>query len=299
MAQLTDDQKLAVIEYVKSVEEKKEERLFSVIKSWSAIIGVSAIAVLTGFASFLESRAIDAAQKEVDDIRQAGKIDDAILDAYRAISSARAKGDALEADALLNLERSKALLLQLQNNLEIAQGLNKQFTNAADVQAAVSSLNNAKNDFSKAIASDPTILKAVIGTSLVPKGAIAAFGEDITACPLGWNLYAPARGRFIIGAGVGDSKDMNGVDLTDHVVSATGGEERHKLSLEEMPSHRHQSELGTLAGDGVYGDGPGIPNSIHGVRRAYALSTYTSTEGGGTPFNTMPPFVALSYCIKE
>ena len=134
-------------------------------------------------------------------------------------------------------------------------------------------------------------------------GLIAAFDRDKTRpCPSGWRLFEPAGGRFIVGAGDNSFKDVNGIDLTDHSVGVVGGEEKHKLTGAEIPNHSHSvyqhagyhwpdipNEQKTQPNQGAHG----------GDTTTFVHGGTTGTWGGDLPHNTMPPFVALYYCIKE
>lgn len=99
------------------------------------------------------------------------------------------------------------------------------------------------------------------------------------------------RGLFIIGA----SNDYPNFD--------EGGEARHTLTIDEMPSHTHtnaphaHSESGALTTPGEIG--PGVPF-------AYATATLNTTgatsitidhTGAGEAHNNLPPYIALAYAI--
>ena len=100
------------------------------------------------------------------------------------------------------------------------------------------------------------------------------------------------RGRTIIGA-----NDMGGEQsdvLTIHQASAgdVGGEEMHKLTEEEMPSHSHdlpKQESSSCCGNGFY----------YRTNVNYAVEPYAVTEAGGDqPHNNMQPYMALNYMMK-
>ena len=126
-------------------------------------------------------------------------------------------------------------------------------------------------------------------------GLIAAFDRDKSRpCPSGWRLFEPAGGRFIVGVGDNSFKDVNGIDLTDHSVGVVGGEEKHKIMPTEMPKHAHDlMRVESKAGTGHFPEkGSMGGNDPH-------VTASTGNDGGDQPHNTMPPFVALYYCIKE
>lgn len=301
MPDLNDQQKLAIINYVKEIEEKKEARMWGLIKNWSAILGVSALAILAGFASYLESQARDAARSQIDDLAQAGKIKDAILEAYKAISAARASSESLQTEASSYRDKSKELLAEVNQSLGVAQDLKKQFKSAGDIQAAVNALNQAKQGIVMAIKADSTILGPIIANVGVPSGAIAAF--DLWGnCPKDWRQYDLAGGRFIVGAGNNENKDMNANDLSDYTPGAVGGEEEHILNQNEMPPHSHAvyQHAGYHWPD-ISEEAKSQPNqgAQDGDTTSYVHPGITSEVGGGQPHNTRPPYIALTYCIKQ
>jgi len=123
-----------------------------------------------------------------------------------------------------------------------------------------------------------------------PKNAVVAF--DASTCPDGWRTFDLAKGRVIVGVGRGNG-------LTGRILSDTGGEESHKLTEDEMPSHKHRTVEAGDTSNSSWGVGDGM-NGRHGVRwqNPHATSN-TAPIGGGKSHNNMPPFVVLLYCIKE
>lgn len=95
------------------------------------------------------------------------------------------------------------------------------------------------------------------------------------------------RGRTLVGAGLG-------AGLTNRVLGTTGGEERHTLTVGEMPSHTHK-EQGTNRLDVATGGGIHVQD----VDNATFAAITTAATGGGQPHNVMPPFMSLTYIIKS
>lgn len=123
---------------------------------------------------------------------------------------------------------------------------------------------------------------------IIPSGAVVAFDRR---CPdNGWDLFDRAGGRFVVGAGHHANKDTNGQQLEIYEKEfLNGGEEKHTLTVEEMPSHSH-SEQTHFVGAGRAGSGDG----------AYGTSTApTSPVGSSQPHNNMPPYIALFFCVKK
>lgn len=93
------------------------------------------------------------------------------------------------------------------------------------------------------------------------------------------------RGRVPVGVGQGSG-------LTDRLLAATGGEERHVLTLPEMPEHQHSywytDAVSTIDVD------IGADATVNGVSTS---SWNTGAAGGGQPHNNMPPFLVMQFII--
>jgi microcystin-dependent protein len=104
------------------------------------------------------------------------------------------------------------------------------------------------------------------------------------------------RGRVAVGEG-------HGADLTNRPLAATGGEETHTLSVDEMPQHSHSSNAigGSIGLITANGDNTAINTDNSAVEpnlwaALQALSIYNT--GGSQAHNNMQPFVALRFLIK-
>ena len=134
--------------------------------------------------------------------------------------------------------------------------------------------------------------------AVLPPNAIVAFANE-NGCPDGWKIYRPALSRVILGAYQTNIEHdvVANADLTPRVINGVGGEERHALSVAEMPAHFHEvyPHAGQIVGTGgrsagAGSDDPNPPSRTNGL---------TSSVGGGAPHNTMPPYLALFYCIRK
>ena len=125
-----------------------------------------------------------------------------------------------------------------------------------------------------------------------PTNAVIAF-DDATlqdTCPEGWSPFRAGRGRFIVGAGKGEN-------LSSRPARAVGGEEMHKLTIEEMSRHQHVTQLGSIK---VASD----PNSttqavVAGGNSPKPRNLGTNGMGASEPHNNMPPYIALYFCKKD
>lgn len=152
-------------------------------------------------------------------------------------------------------------------------------------------------------------------TANVPIGAILmwagqAVQQDLNlnptnGVPVGWaicdgtNGTPDLRSRFIVGAQ--GNNQLTGTNLTGYNAGDMGGEEFHQLTIEEMPSHNHTTQVGY--------DGRAIGPSSNGA--AKSSGNYGTSSTGGDPnnkdtngnpltlpHNNMPPFYALAYIMK-
>ncbi len=216
------------------------------------------------------------------------------------------RSDLLKSQVNENLRQSEQLSVSLSKSRAVTEEVGRQVDEIKKIYIAVNSLNSAKLDIVDAIKSDSNLLNRLAGNIVVPAGLIAAFdrSQSVGACPAGWRLFEQTKGRIIIGAGANTNKDVNGYDLTDYPAlrddasKAVGGEEKHKLTVAEMPSHDHANgsfnQLMKLSGGWTakFGD-DGVNEPTLNVSKPELKS------GGDQPHNIMPPFVALYYCIKE
>ena len=128
----------------------------------------------------------------------------------------------------------------------------------------------------------------------VPVGAVVAFDSE-EGCPVGWDLYDDAEGRFIVGVGRHSTHNEYGNEVPPMRVGDIGGENQTRLVIPNIPSHDHQ-----------------IPSRGSGSREEeWALQAtdqgeisdrhrrMTSITGEGAPFDIMPPFIALLLCQKQ
>jgi hypothetical protein len=120
----------------------------------------------------------------------------------------------------------------------------------------------------------------------LPVGTVAAF--QLNECPAaaGWEFFGAGAGRTIIGAGQGDR-------LTNRNLSEIGGEERHLLTVPEMPRHQFFLPIDNNPGDafGVVAAGQGGFTGDH--------ARPTNVVGEDVPHENMQPWIALQFCQKK
>jgi len=170
------------------------------------------------------------------------------------------------------------------------------------------------------------------------KGIIVAWSGQIADIPKGWgfcdgtkykaldgtDLQSPdLRSKFILGASKPNTSTNGGVSgwgpdgqpnypnmpLAPRKVGDQGGEENHRLTIAEIPPHRHAASKSCMGSDPA-GDWSTYTDlrSTHGwncsdrsgnqIWTNYGNDTTSLTSLGGGAHNTMPPFYALAYIIK-
>jgi microcystin-dependent protein len=99
------------------------------------------------------------------------------------------------------------------------------------------------------------------------------------------------RGRTLIGAG-------QGAGLSLRALWQQGGEENHRLTIDEMPSHNHHGFGEAYNNYWPFGQvGKNEKGSRGGVDEDNFFYN-TSSTGGSRPFNNMQPFHVVNYIIK-
>lgn len=101
-------------------------------------------------------------------------------------------------------------------------------------------------------------------------------------------------GRFILGASDVGSNPQIPEKISTNKVGVTGGEEKHKLSVEELPAHNHGFRNPMMANN------PGAAGGFAGGPFPFTYYNDTTVSGGlDQPHNNMPPFYTLIYIIKK
>lgn len=145
----------------------------------------------------------------------------------------------------------------------------------------------------------------------LPVGSVSAYaGETVPTNWLECNGQEVSRTEYAelfkaIGTtyGAGDSSTtFNLPDITERVIVGhlgdgefslgnIGGEKEHKLTVDEMPSHKHNINYAG-SGTGIQGAVPGGNNNLG------PNGNFISNAGGGQAHNNMQPYIALNYIIK-
>ena len=143
------------------------------------------------------------------------------------------------------------------------------------------------------------------GRGTMPLGGIIMWsGSNV---PSGWalcdgnNNTPDLRGRFVLGSGAG-------TNLTARTIGQRGGEEKHILTTNEMPSHIHGVTDPGHAHQ-IYNDnsragwnGGAYYASDRKEGTAWSLTSLTGisiqSTGSGAAHENMPPFYVLAYIMR-
>jgi hypothetical protein len=303
MAELSSEQKLHIIEYLKSIEKEKNDKRRGQLASWVGLFGISGAALITAIANLLTGAAENAARDQVGKLLDQDKVLARQTDALEKELDARAASKKMEFVAEQIESRTKPLLQDALTQLENVRSIKLQLDTAKGVLEAAESLKKEQDGIVKAISTDQQFLTSVAARVAFPSSFVGAFNTaeagKIGPCPTGWTPLKEAAGRFIIGAGSNENADVNGSPLLDvqsfkeDPKNALGGEVEHKLTIEQLPPQSiNISEAGASKVDKYNAGG-----SNYSVIRA---STRELNIGGtGTSVSITPPFLALYYCIKD
>lgn len=124
------------------------------------------------------------------------------------------------------------------------------------------------------------------GGAGIPTGLISIWYGAVDSIPDGWALCDGTNGtpdlrdRFVLGAG------------GKYGVGAKGGEETHRLTTAEMPSHKHAMLT-------FFKSTTGTTTSVNApTGETNKNPVYTQSAGSGAAHNNMPPYYALCYIMK-
>ena len=97
--------------------------------------------------------------------------------------------------------------------------------------------------------------------------------------------WEKVEGRFLLGSS------------STYDAGSTGGEEKHDLSIDEMPSHKHTTQRGIGYYVTIDDDSPNKYGIAGGnfVNMSWGASSgkTTASTGGGRAHNNMPPYLAV------
>ena len=110
-----------------------------------------------------------------------------------------------------------------------------------------------------------------VGSIAYPVGSIYLSVNSTNPSTLFGGTWRRIQGRFLFAA---DSK---------HAAGSTGGEETHRLTVDEMPSHTHKQSIGSTA----------MTANAPLVEGFNSFGEETGAAGGDQPHNNMPPYLSV------
>ena len=100
------------------------------------------------------------------------------------------------------------------------------------------------------------------------------------------------RGRVAVGKNAGSFASLG----------ATGGEENHTLTINEMPAHKHTTSVNSNSeATTIGGYAANTQSTFFGTDRGPVSNNYDSamqSTGGGAAFNNLQPYIVLNQIIK-
>lgn len=142
-------------------------------------------------------------------------------------------------------------------------------------------------------------LNSEIFDLIYPVGSIYMSMSDAEPSTLFGGTWEAIKGRFLWGYGEPDDNTNTywGTDLTydgTHKcledAGSTGGETRHTVTIDEMPSHTHKLSGWAHIDNGTTKYGHSTTELSHNFSNQ---DTGMSYVGGGQPHNNIPPYVIV------
>ena len=125
----------------------------------------------------------------------------------------------------------------------------------------------------------------------------ALMSNDSASCPYGigdgfWTKNPTNPSERWAGTTWAQIKDVFLLSCGDsHSLDEVGGEESHKLTIDEMPSHRHNA----VSTDGNPRDVNLFPFRMDSVNTNLVDTNVILPAGGDRPHNNMPPYLTRYY----
>ena len=184
--------------------------------------------------------------------------------------------------------------LQVEGRSSFAANVRVAGTDSVNKLVANSSVVNGNSEVTGTLTVAETLTAGTLaGYGTIPVGGIIMWNG--TSVPDGWALCdgqtangqttPNLRGRFIVGYQSGDA-DYNSI-------GKTGGEKKHTLTVDEMPSHNHTianitntSGGGTKTGDRDWHENKNGDNISSG------------STGGGAAHENRPPYYVLAFIMR-
>jgi microcystin-dependent protein len=104
------------------------------------------------------------------------------------------------------------------------------------------------------------------------------------------------RGNFILGKdNMGGSSRNRVTDTEADTVGSEAGSQTHTLTTDEIPAHTHDQYAGSSGG----GSDTWMQSFASGQANQVISAENTSSVGGGSAHENMPPYMTMNYIIKK
>lgn len=100
-------------------------------------------------------------------------------------------------------------------------------------------------------------------------------------------------GRVPVGAGY----DIEG-QVTEYILGETGGEKKHTLTVNELPSHNHNNRVALETTGSTTLQNSAIMYRNQKQTTSFLGNLATDATGGGSAHNNMQPYIVLNYIIS-
>ena len=125
---------------------------------------------------------------------------------------------------------------------------------------------------------------------IYPVGAVYITYNNINPSTfLGGTWERFGQGRTLIGEGTGD----DGSTSMSFTANSTGGEYKHKLIVEEMPSHNHRQQIAAATGQTAGSQRRDYVGE--GKANLYDALHDTRSQGGDAPHNNVQPYITVYF----
>ena len=154
-------------------------------------------------------------------------------------------------------------------------------------------LKNIKSDITVegALTVDGDVVLPKLLNKIYPVGAVYITYNNVNPSTfLGGTWERFGQGRTLVGEGTGD----DGTDSQTFTANSIGGEYKHKLTVDEMPSHNHPRYTMTsgqeVSGYGLALNGPGFYD-----RAMVSGNGDTGNKGGDASHNNVQPYITVYF----
>lgn len=152
-------------------------------------------------------------------------------------------------------------------------------TPANAMQSSINTkINNAIGNINSSLANK--LEESDLLDLIYPIGSIYMSVNDVNPSTLFGGTWEQIKDKFLLSKG--DTYSTNG---------ATGGEANHTLTINEMPSHNHTTQL---YGHKTNGGVSGKHRSVWSGNNDMAPMTWIDNTGGGQAHNNMPPYLVVN-----